>query len=75
MFDHLGACLIGFGEDPRDPERLAALVGARVVLEDARTWMNDERTRFRRVPSTVPTETPLLVDSLGRENCQGIQSP
>jgi len=49
-FGHLSACRIAYEDDPRDPARFAQLASARMMLEDSRKAMEDERARLGLEP-------------------------
>ena len=49
-FRKLAAARGAYEDQPRDPERIAALGAARVLLDEARTTMHDERRRLGLKP-------------------------
>ncbi len=62
-FDHafrnLAAARAAYEDQPRDPERIAALGAARVLLDEARTTMEDERRRLGLKPPWRVAATPV----------------
>lgn len=63
-FRELAAARIAYEDEPRDPQRIAALSAARTRLEAARREMHDERTRlgidtpWRVLPATTDEVKP-----------------
>lgn len=58
-FDRLAAARIAYEDQPRDPDRIAALGAARVQLDRARAAMDDERQRLGLDPPWRVAATPV----------------
>lgn len=67
-FAELSECRAAYEDDPRNPERIAALGEARIRLEDARKAMRAERTRL----GLELRVTPEVDDMLSRFDAEGI---
>lgn len=73
-FEELSDCRVAYEENPRDPERIAALGEARAKLEDARKAMRAERTRLGLEYRVTPEVDDMLArfDGEGMHRWQGI---
>lgn len=57
-FDRLAVARLAYEDQPRDPDRIAALGAARAHLDQSRAAMDDERQRMRLMPPWRVTATP-----------------
>lgn len=71
-FAHLSSCRTAYEDNPRDPDRFAALGAARAALEDARKEMNDERIRLGLEPRQLHIVDGPKADGEPRGEWQGV---